>query len=66
MAREFKTSLKNSERKLLIMISGKTWKAYYRNDYAPGIIPVNLIFSIGKVYYPESLFSQSASFSYTT
>ena len=34
----------------------KDWKAYYRNDYAPGIIPVNLIFSIGRSIIPRVYF----------
>ena len=34
----------------------KDWKSYYRNDYAPGVIPVNLIFSIGRSIIPRVYF----------
>ena len=34
----------------------KDWKYYYRNDYAPGVIPVNLIFSIGRSIIPRVYF----------
>jgi len=32
------------------------WKKYYRNDYEQGVIPVNLIFSIGRSVIPRIYF----------
>jgi len=49
LAKDFRKEVANYEK-------WKDWKKYYRNDYSPGVIPVNLIFSIGRSIIPRVYF----------